>query len=64
MHHLCPLFRRYTSLSRGFAACQSLVKFFALYRIKSHTSSLVWALINSFEFHSCERTLQARYLMH
>ncbi|CAN4076691.1 unnamed protein product [Withania somnifera] len=30
MHHLCPRSRRHPSLSRGFAACQALVRFFAL----------------------------------
>ncbi|KAI5012608.1 hypothetical protein ZWY2020_024874 [Hordeum vulgare] len=49
MHHLCPRSRGHPSLSRGFAACQALVRFFALHRIKPH-------------FHSCERTPQAGYL--
>ncbi|KAL2340676.1 hypothetical protein Fmac_008616 [Flemingia macrophylla] len=34
MHHLCPRSGRHPSLSRGFAACQALVWFFALHRIK------------------------------
>ncbi|KMT15908.1 hypothetical protein BVRB_3g055950 [Beta vulgaris subsp. vulgaris] len=34
MHHLYPRSRRHPSLSRGFAACQALVRFFALHRIK------------------------------
>ncbi|KAK9660071.1 hypothetical protein RND81_O198400 [Saponaria officinalis] len=64
MHHLCPRSRRHPSLSRGFAACQALVRFFALHRIKPHAPPLVRAPVNSFEFHSCERTPQAGYLMH
>ncbi len=31
-------------------------------RIKPHTPPLVRAPVNSFEFHSCERTSQAGYL--
>ena len=58
MHHLCPRSRRHPSLSRGFAACQALVRFFALHRIKPHAPPLVRAPVNSFEFHSCERTPQ------
>ncbi|MFS8032938.1 hypothetical protein Hanom_Chr17g01563601 [Helianthus anomalus] len=53
MHHLCPRSRRHPSLSRGFAACQALVRFFALHRIKPHAPPLVRAPVNSFEFHSC-----------
>ncbi|KAH0437215.1 hypothetical protein IEQ34_026266 [Dendrobium chrysotoxum] len=62
MHHLCPRSRRHPSLSRGFTACQALVRFFALHRIKPHAPPLVRAPVNSFEFHSCERTPQAGYL--
>ena len=40
MHHLCPRSRRHPSLSRGFAACQALVRFFALHRIKPHAPPL------------------------
>ncbi|KAF1876769.1 hypothetical protein Lal_00044220 [Lupinus albus] len=43
MHHLCPRSRRHPSLSRGFAACQALVRFFALHRIKPHAPPLVRA---------------------
>ncbi|RZB75352.1 putative leucine-rich repeat receptor-like protein kinase [Glycine soja] len=57
MHHLCPCSRRHPSLSRGFAACQALVRFFALHRIKPHAPPLVRAPVNSFEFHSYERLL-------
>nr|VDD25962.1 unnamed protein product [Brassica rapa] len=39
MHHLCPRSRRHPSLSRGFAACQALVRFFALHRIKPNHST-------------------------
>ena len=43
-------------------ACQALVRFFALHRIKPHAPPLVRAPVNSFEFHSCEHTPQAGYL--
>jgi hypothetical protein len=38
------------------------VRFFALHRIKPHAPPLVRAPVNSFEFHSCERTPQVEYL--
>ncbi|MFS8001098.1 hypothetical protein Hanom_Chr13g01186201 [Helianthus anomalus] len=62
MHHLCPRSRRDPSISRGFAACQALARFFALHRIKPHAPPLVRAPVNSSEFHSCERTPQEGYL--
>ena len=62
MHHLCPRSRRHPSLSRGFAACQALVRFFALHRIKPHAPPLVRAPVNSFEFHPCGHTPQAAHL--
>ncbi|CDN41089.1 Uncharacterized protein BN871_AB_00870 [Paenibacillus sp. P22] len=43
--------------------CQDLVRFFALLRIKPHTPLLVRVPVNSFEFHSCERTPQAECLL-
>ena len=43
--------------------CQDLVRFFALLRIKPHAPPLVRVPVNSFEFHSCERTPQVEYLM-
>ena len=43
--------------------CQVLVRFFVLRRIKPHAPPLVRAPVNSFKFHSCERTSQAEYLM-
>ncbi len=43
--------------------CQDLVRFFALLRIKPHAPPLVRVPVNSFEFHSCERTPQVDYLM-
>ena len=43
--------------------CQVLVRFFALRRIKPHAPLLVRAPVNSFEFHSCERTPQVEYLL-
>ncbi len=63
MHHLSPLSpkKRYiTDRSRG---CQDLVRFFALLRIKPHAPPLVRVPVNSFEFHSCERTPQVEYLL-
>ena len=63
MHHLSPLSRRKTlSLERS-EGCQDLVRFFALLRIKPHAPPLVRVPVNSFEFHSCERTPQVEYLM-
>ncbi len=62
MHHLCPRSRRHSFFSKKFAACQALVRFFALHRIKPHAPPLVRAPVNSFEFHSCERTPQATAL--
>ena len=56
MHHLSPMLRRETlSLERS-SGCQALVRFFALLRIKPHAPPLVRVPVNSFEFHSCERT--------
>ena len=63
MHHLSPLSRRngnFTCLAEG---CQDLVRFFALRRIKPHAPPLVRVPVNSFEFHSCERTPQVEYLL-
>ena len=63
MHHLYPVSRR-NFLSLGIArVCQDLVRFFALLRIKPHAPPLVRVPVNSFEFHSCERTPQVDYLM-
>src|SRR3954469_20314893 len=62
MHHLSPLPRR-EALSLGRSeGCQDLVRFFALLRIKPHAPLLVRVPVNSFEFHSCERTTQAECL--
>ena len=63
MHHLSLLFRRkghITDRSRGW---QDLVRFFALLRIKPHAPPLVRVPVNSFEFHSCERTPQVEYIL-
>ena len=43
-------------------ACQTLVRFFALHRIKPHAPPLVRAPVNSFEFHRCRRTPQVGHL--
>ena len=63
MHHLSPLFRRKGHITDLSVGCQEQVRFFALLRIKPHTPLLVRAPVNSFEFHSCERTPQVEYLM-
>ncbi len=39
------------------------VRFLAYHRIKPHVPPLVRAPVNSFEFHSCERTPQVDHLM-
>ena len=63
MHHLSPLSRRKGAVTPRSAGCQGLVRFFALLRIKPHAPPLVRVPVNSFEFHSCERTPQVVYLM-
>src|SRR5210317_1472151 len=62
MHHLCICSKRHFLFSKKFISCQTLVRFFALHRIKPHAPPLVRAPVNSFEFHSCEHTSQAGYL--
>ena len=63
MHHLSPLSRRKGPITDQSEGCQDLVRFFALLRIKPHAPPLVRVPVNSFEFHSCERTPQVEYLM-
>ena len=63
MHHLSLLSRRKYRVTGTSAGCQDLVRFFALLRIKPHAPPLVRVPVNSFEFHSCERTPQVEYLM-
>ena len=63
MHHLSPLLRREGPIKDRSEGCQDLVRFFALLRIKPHAPPLVRVPVNSFEFHSCERTPQVEYLM-
>ncbi len=63
MHHLSPLSRRKDSVKSRSEGCQDLVRFFALLRIKPHAPPLVRVPVNSFEFHSCERTPQVEYLL-
>ena len=41
---------------------QARVRFLAYHRIKPHVPPLVRAPVNSFEFHSCDRTPQVDYL--
>jgi hypothetical protein len=63
MHHLSPLSRRKDPITNPSEGCQDLVRFFALLRIKPHAPPLVRVPVNSFEFHSCERTPQVEYLL-
>ena len=58
-----PVFRRKGHITVRSPGCQDLVRFFALLRIKPHAPPLVRVPVNSFEFHSCERTPQVEYLM-
>ena len=63
MHHLSSLSRRKGLFTDRSDRCRDLVRFFALLRIKPHAPPLVRVPVNSFEFHSCERTPQVEYLM-
>ncbi len=63
MHHLSPMPRREVPITERSSGCQDLVRFFALLRIKPHAPPLVRVPVNSFEFHSCERTPQVEYLL-
>ena len=63
MHHLSPMFRRKASITKRSSGCQDQVRFFTLLRIKPHAPPLVRVPVNSFEFHSCERTHQVEYLL-
>ena len=63
MHHLSPMFRRKTSITKRSSGCQDQVRFFALLRIKPHVPPLVRAPVNSFEFHRCRRTPQVAHLI-
>ena len=63
MHHLSGMFRRKEKVNFLSCRCQDLVRFFALLRIKPHAPPLVRVPVNSFEFHSCERTPQVEYLL-
>ena len=51
------------SLSGAGSVDLARVRFFALHRIKPHAPPLVRAPVNSFEFHSCERTPQVVCLL-
>ena len=63
MHHLSRMSRRKYPIKDTSCGCQDLVRFFALLRIKPHAPPLVRVPVNSFEFHSCERTPQVEYLL-
>ena len=58
MQHLdkCPEGRHHLWISS--LAVRARVRFLAYHRIKPHVPPLVRAPVNSFEFHSCERTPQ------
>nr|AOE07155.1 hypothetical protein [uncultured bacterium] len=51
-----------SSLSGAVTRIRAQVRFFAYHRIKPHAPPLVRTPVNSFEFHSCERTPQVVYL--
>ena len=63
MHHLSPMYRSKDLITDLSSGCQDQVRFFALLRIKPHAPPLVRVPVNSFEFHSCERTPQVEYLL-
>ena len=63
MHHLSLPPRRAAGITLHPGGCQGQVRFFALLRIKPHAPPLVRVPVNSFEFHSCERTPQVDYLL-
>ena len=73
MHHLSRMLRRAGGFTRLSSGSQDLVRFFALLRIKPHAFALlrikphapplVRVPVNSFEFHSCERTPQVEHLL-
>ena len=63
MHHLSLPPRRATGIAPCPGGCQGRVRFFALPRIKPHAPPLVRVPVNSFEFHSCERTPQVDCLL-
>ena len=63
MHHLSRMSRRKGDITHRSSGCQGQVRFFALLRIKPHAPPLVRVPVNSFEFHSCERTPQVEYLL-
>ena len=63
MHHLSLLSRKKGPVKDRSEGCQDQVRFFALLRIKPHAPPLVRVPVNSFEFHSCERTPQVEYLL-
>ncbi len=62
MQHLYSTLEGKSTFIDRAAICQVLVRFYALRRIKEHAPPLVRVPVNSFEFHSCERTPQAVYL--
>jgi hypothetical protein len=62
MQHLVDAIAEGKTFLSGRSTFQAQVRFLAYHRIKPHVPPLVRAPVNSFEFHSCERTPQVDYL--
>ena len=54
---------KYTRILHDSFVSMDMAQNFALLRIKPHAPPLVRVPVNSFEFHSCERTPQVEYLL-
>ena len=63
-NHAAPhyLSRRKDPFQDRSSSVRAQVRFLAYHRIKPHAPPLVRTPVNSFEFHSCERTPQVAYL--
>ena len=62
MQHLALCLLLDVHVSTYFTRILIRVRFLAYHRIKPHAPPLVRTPVNSFEFHSCERTPQVDYL--
>ena len=64
-NHAAPhyLLRREDPFQERSSSVRAQVRFLAYHRIKPHAPPLVRTPVNSFEFHSCERTPQVANLM-
>lgn len=62
MQYLCRCPCGNLAFTRTSSACQTLVRFFGLFRIKPHVPLVVCLPANSFEFQPCGRTPQAACL--